>query len=584
MSLYRKWRPQTFDEIAGQPHITQTLKNAIEKGRIAHAYLFCGPRGTGKTTTARVLAKAINCEQGPTTTPCNKCTSCVSINDGTSMDVLELDAASNSKVDEIREFLERIPYSATEGNKKVYIIDEVHMLSPASFNALLKTLEEPPEHVVFVLATTETHKVLPTILSRCQRFDFRRISVADIEERLKTVAEAEQIAISDDAITLIANHAQGALRDALGVLDQLASYSKEKISLADVTALLGVTDSQLLISCTDMLVNSDLAGGLVLIEQLVAGGTDLRQFVLDLVRHLRDLFLTKTVPGRRIGAIPDELYERFKAQTAAVDPRSLMFFINTLNEVYNQSRWAADIRLSLEIALFKMVRSSDDVSTESMLHRIERLEATLASGENPASATSSTASAFVQLSPEAAGPQAVKGNAPATDSAPASVRTKKTECTPTAKQTGGAAAHAGEAPAIETLDIGEMKRAWPQVLKIIKEKKKTRYNFFAAAKLMRIEQGRLVLALKESDKTFVESPENMRLLRDAVKVASGIDVPIICELANGGTKTVAVVETDAPEGHTLAVDEYVKLVQNTFGAKIVEDISIDNMEKSQEDK
>jgi DNA polymerase-3 subunit gamma/tau len=308
VSLYRKWRPQSFDEIAGQSHVTQTLKNAIERGRLSHAYLFCGPRGTGKTTTARILAKAINCENGATTNPCNECESCRSIVDGNSIDVLELDAASNRKVDEIRDFLEKIPYSSTQGGKKVYIIDEVHMLTTESFNTLLKTLEEPPEHVVFILATTEPNKVLPTILSRCQRFDFRRISVADIETRLKTVAEAEGINIDSGALGLISAYVQGAMRDALGILEQLASYAKERITSSDVTALLGITDAEVLFKFVAMLIEGDLAGCLVFLDELISRGQDVRQFIQDLLGYLRDIYLVKSVDGARAKNITCLLY------------------------------------------------------------------------------------------------------------------------------------------------------------------------------------------------------------------------------------------------------------------------------------
>ena len=565
VSLYRKWRPQTFDEIAGQPHVIQTLKNAIEAGRIAHAYLFCGPRGTGKTTTARILAKAINCVKGPTPTPCNECDSCRSINDGSAIDVLERDAASNRRVEEIRDLLEKIPYSSTQGGKKVYIIDEVHMLTTESFNTLLKTLEEPPEHVVFVLATTEPHKVLPTILSRCQRFDFRRISVADIEARLRFVAEAEHIDIDESALFLIAHHAQGSLRDPLGVLDQLASFSKEKIESADVVALLGITDSELLLQFSDTLIKGDLGEGLLLIDGLIEKGFDLRQFIQDLLGHLRNLYLAQTVPDMRLAGVPDELKEKLIEQASRVNPRPLLFFINTLSDLYNQSRWATDMRLLFEIALFKMVKTGDDASIEGVMYRVERLENALAGG--------ATAKDVPHRTP--------------------------------AKGQG--------MPAGAIVDMELVKRAWPQVLKIIKEKKRSRYDFFARAVLDRVEDGRLVLALKESDKAFVETPENLKLLRDVLKTASGVTIPIVCELAKeaaneatggkandgisstvsgvasgatgGGAKTVAVTHTTAEDGLTpsdmIPADDYIKLVRDTFGAKIVEEISIEEI-KNQE--
>ncbi len=554
LSLYRKWRPKTFDEIAGQAHVVQTLKNAIDKGRISHAYLFAGPRGTGKTTTARILAKAINCAKAPTSTPCNECESCRSINDGSSIDVLELDAASNRKVDEIRDLLEKIPYSSTQGGKKVYIVDEVHMLTPESFNTLLKTLEEPPEHVIFVLATTEPHKVLPTILSRCQRFDFRRIAVPDIEARLKEVADAEGIDIDEAALALVAHHAQGALRDALGELEQLASYSKEKITSSDVTSLLGLTDSELLLSFTDILVKGDLAEGILFAEGLVEKGIDLRQFVQDILAHLRNLFLIQTVPDMRVSGVPEEHLERFKEQSSGIPARSLMFFINTLNDVYNQSRWATDIRLLFEIALFKMVNTSDDVSTEGILYRIERLESAVLNG------------AIMPSAGKVEGMPRVDEKAGKKKSPVKSVEKRQDE--------------KGQSPDI---DLEMIKKIWPQVLKLVKEKKPSRYGFFAAAKLDRVENGKLVLSLKESDKVFVESVEGLKLLQSALKIASGHGIPIVCELDKEAVKTVAITDPSVVSGDPLPPDDYIKLVQDAFGAKIVEEISI-NETKNQEDR
>jgi len=566
LSLYRKWRPQTFDEIAGQSHITQTLKNAIEKGRISHAYLFSGPRGTGKTTTARVLAKAINCAEGPTPTPCNECESCRLISDGTSMDVLELDAASNRRVEEIRDLLEKIPYSSTQGHKKVYIIDEVHMLTPESFNTLLKTLEEPPEHVIFVLATTEPHKVLPTILSRCQQFDFRRISAPDIEARLKKVAEAEGMAVEPAALSLIAHHAQGALRDALGILEQLASFSSEKVASADVVSLLGLTDSELLLDFTDMLGKGDLAAGLLFIDELTEKGFDMRQFIQDLLVHLRNLFLIQSVPNAKLAGVPGDIGEKLSTQASALNQQSLMFFINTLSEVYNQSRWATDIRLLLELALFKMTKSDSDVSTEGMLHRLERLEDAILTG------TSRLASEVAPQQPqglkqaEGMGGEDIKASGPVN---------------------GGGRAEVSSGVATETLagravDIEAMQKLWPQVLKLVKEKKPSRYSFFAAGKLSRIDGGRLVLSFKKSDKDFVESPENLKLLQSALKVVSGFDIPITCELAGDVAKTVAVTDGAAPEESLLSADDCVKLVRDIFGAKIVEEISVDEIKNREE--
>ncbi|HZD60898.1 MAG TPA: DNA polymerase III subunit gamma/tau [Anaerolineae bacterium] len=561
VSLYRKWRPQTFDSIVGQSHITQTLKNAIERGRVSHAYLFCGPRGTGKTTTARVLAKAINCIEGPTPTPCNGCNSCTSITDGSSIDVIELDAASNRRVEEIRELLERIPYSSTEGHKKVYIIDEVHMLTAESFNTLLKTLEEPPEHVIFVLATTEPHKVLPTILSRCQRFDFRRIAAPDIGARLEEVAGAEGVTIEASAVSLIAHHAQGALRDALGALEQLISYSSDTITSADVISLLGLTDSELLFTFTDILSKSDIAAGLLFIEELVEKGVDIRQFIKDLLDHLRTLFLIQHVPSTSPIGTPDELQERLSGQALTVSPQALAFFITTLSDTYNQSRWASEIRLLLEIALFKMAKADSDASIEGILHRIERLESAMLTGTIP-------------VAPDVTPRQG-------RDTATPESRDERGIATPHGTEQAAMVGESIGTLANSAVDMEIIQKVWPQVLKVVKEKKPSRYNFFAAGKPCRIGDGRLIISFKKSAKGFVENPENLQLLQAAVRVVSGFDIPVTCEYADDSA-TVAVVDSTTAKESPLPVDDYIQLVQDTFGAKIVEEISIDEITSEEE--
>ena len=296
LSLYRKYRPQTFSEILGQEHVSQTLANAITENRIAHAYLFTGPRGTGKTSTARILAKALNCEKGPTPNPCGECNSCVAITGGSSLDVIEMDAASHSKVDETREILAGVPLATAGGLRKVYVIDEVHMLSTAAFNALLKTLEEPPPHVVFVLATTEAHKVLPTIVSRTQRFDFRRVPTDVMEHHLAQTAKSEEIDVDEAGLSVIARNAEGSVRDALSVLDQLASLGGS-VSEEDVENLLGKRAEDAIRDLFDSIAASDVANVFQILQQLVSQGADVRQLALNIVDHARSLLLLKTAPN-----------------------------------------------------------------------------------------------------------------------------------------------------------------------------------------------------------------------------------------------------------------------------------------------
>src|SRR5687767_5005057 len=295
VSLYRKYRPQTFDDLRGQEHVTRTLANAIDEGRVAHAYLFTGPRGTGKTSTARILAKSLNCEQGPTSKPCGKCGSCVAITEGSSLDVFEMDAASHSGVDDTREILSGVALATAGGRKKVYVIDEDHMLTTQSFNALLKTLEEPPEHVVFVLATTEAHKVLPTIVSRTQRFDFRRASAEVLEAHLSDIAKQESIDIDLDAVAVLARHSEGSFRDALSALDQLSSFG-HAIGEADVESLLGMRDEETFIELFDAIAASDVGAIFGAMQRFVAQGADVRQLADEALEHIRSLLLLKTAP------------------------------------------------------------------------------------------------------------------------------------------------------------------------------------------------------------------------------------------------------------------------------------------------
>ncbi|MGH2820053.1 MAG: DNA polymerase III subunit gamma/tau, partial [Actinomycetota bacterium] len=296
LSLYRKYRPRTFEEILGQEAVTRTLANAVVEDRVAHAYLFTGPRGTGKTSTARILAKALNCAQGPTPDPCNKCESCLAIAEGSSLDLIEMDAASHSKVDETREILAGVPLATAGGRRKVYVIDEVHMLSTGSFNALLKTLEEPPGHVLFVLATTEAHKVLPTIVSRTQRFDFRRLTADVLQKHLAGVAEAEGIDVETQALEVIARHADGSARDALSVLDQVSSFAGS-VDAEQVERLLGERREDALVALFDAVAGGDVGGVFEVVQAFVGRGADVRQLALACLEHARSLLLLKSSPG-----------------------------------------------------------------------------------------------------------------------------------------------------------------------------------------------------------------------------------------------------------------------------------------------
>jgi len=361
ISLYRKWRSQTFDQIVGQPAIVQTLKNAIKNNRLAHAYLFSGPRGTGKTSTARILAKALNCKDGPRENPCDRCDSCNKIRSGYSVNVIEIDAASNRGINEIRELRERVRYAPVEGRYKVYIIDEVHMLTPEAFNALLKTLEEPPSHTIFVLATTELQKVPLTIISRCQRLDFRRIKLLEIEGHLRKVAEEEGFKIEEKALNLIGRVAEGSMRDAISLLDQLVSFAGHKISYNDVIMLLGTADEELLFSFGEAIADSNTKKLLELVDAGLEEGRSTLQVTRDLISHFRNLLHLK-VGSQEILELTSDYLERLQKQVDRFSLPKIKEVISALSRSELDMKWHPHARLVLEVALLEFLKEGQVVA------------------------------------------------------------------------------------------------------------------------------------------------------------------------------------------------------------------------------
>jgi DNA polymerase-3 subunit gamma/tau len=381
-SLYRRHRPGSFDEVVGQQHVVRTLRNAVEQDKVHHAYLFVGSRGTGKTSMAKILARSLNCERGgPTVTPCGECESCVTIAAGTSVDVIEMDAASNRSVDDVRDLRERVAYAPSGGRWKVYILDEAHMLTKEAWNAFLKTLEEPPPKTVFVLATTESHKVMATIADRCQRFDFQRPSLEQISEVLDRVAAEEKIEVDEGAVAMIARSASGSFRDALGTLDQLVVYGGSKVGLDEVLEMLGAADAELLFEAVDAVVAEDPKAVLLGAEKMARSGRDPSQFARDLLAHLRFLLVTQMtgeVPTSFVVTATDSA--RLRSQAAAVGPAALVRTIDELAAALTAVREGDDARMAVEIALLKAARPDLDPSTAGLLRRIERLEGQLTGG------------------------------------------------------------------------------------------------------------------------------------------------------------------------------------------------------------
>ncbi len=381
----RKWRPKNFDEVIGQEHIATTLKNAISLDRVAHAYLFSGPRGIGKTSTARILAKALNCKTGPTPTPCNSCESCREISEGRSLDVIEIDGASNRGIEQVRQLRESVKFAPAKGRFKVYIIDEVHQITTDGFNALLKTLEEPPAHVKFIFATTQAYKVLPTILSRCQRFDFRPLGVSSIAEKLKRIIKAEKLKVSEEALLYIARSSAGSMRDAESILDQLVSFCRGPVELETVTSILGMVDLEMLEEIAGKIITRQTPEALTLIEKVINEGKDLSQFIASLMEHFRNILITKvsskTAPN--LIDLPAEYIKRIAEQGKDLNVEELFYIFNILTRIQEGLRRALSPRVLVEMAVIRLTQRDKLSSLQEILDKINRLEQNLAGAEDP---------------------------------------------------------------------------------------------------------------------------------------------------------------------------------------------------------
>lgn len=385
--LARRWRPQQFDDIIGQNHVAKTLANAIESQRIAHSFIFSGPRGVGKTTTARILAKALNCEKGPTSKPCNTCGVCESITKGTSLDVLEIDGASNRGIDEIRNLRENIRFTPSLGKYRIYIIDEVHMLTKEAFNALLKTLEEPPQHAIFIFATTEIHRVPPTILSRCQRYDFNRIPVKIIIEHLQHMCKTEDIKIESDALLQIAKKADGSMRDAQSILDQMISYSGENITADQVAEVLGIIDMELFFEFTDKIKQGDLKELLILCQKTNSEGYDLGEFLIGFEEHFRNILVTKALGNVDLINVPEQYHDLYLKAADNFEVNDLLLYIQQISELQTNLKWASHPQMKFELTLLKMAKLPTSIDLENILHKLDLVKkkvisADAASGEH----------------------------------------------------------------------------------------------------------------------------------------------------------------------------------------------------------
>ncbi|RCK73592.1 MAG: DNA polymerase III subunits gamma and tau [Ignavibacteriae bacterium] len=376
----RKWRPLKFEDVVGQEHITTTLRNAIARNRISHAYLFSGPRGVGKTTTARILAKAINCLNPKDFNPDNECEICLEITEGRNMDVLEIDGASNRGIEEIRNLRESVKYVPTKNKYKVYVIDEVHMLTKEAFNALLKTLEEPPAHVIFIFATTEIFKVPATILSRCQRFDFRRISTDEIMKHLQLIAKTEKIKIDDDALLIIAKKGDGSMRDAQSIFDQVVSFCGNEIDTKSTIQALGLVDQEIFFRTTDIIRNKDTKAAIVLVDEIITQGYDIKEYLSGLTEHLRNFIITITTGNTKLIEVAEIYKKKYAEDAKHFKENDLLRLIKIVTEAQNSIKWDVQPRYKLELALIQMTKLDNSVEIEKLLNQIQELKKKFSNG------------------------------------------------------------------------------------------------------------------------------------------------------------------------------------------------------------
>jgi DNA polymerase III subunit gamma/tau len=589
-SLYRRHRPRTFDDVVGQDHVVRTLRNAIEKGRVHHAYLFVGSRGTGKTSMAKILAASLNCAQGPTVTPCGECESCRAIAAATSLDVIEMDAASNNSVDDIRDLRERVNFAPAAGRYKVYILDEAHMLSTAAWNAFLKTLEEPPPHTIFVLATTEANKVLPTVVDRCHRFDFARPSVPQIASVLRRVASAEEIEIGDEACALVARAATGSFRDALGTLEQLVAYSGRSIALEDVLAVLGAGDADLVFGAVDAVAAGDARAALQAVARLAESGRDFGRFFGDLEAHARGLMVVQA-----LGEVPAELRvtpeqdERLATQARAVAPADVVRVLELIAAALRALKDGADARTQLELALMKAAEPEHDASTKALLARIERLEARAAGGRpeslgqsrapsEPATAAGRVAAGRtqVEVSTEVEGqPVAARTTLPGAPEDGAGAQAKADEAAAAVSESlasegepappvSAVAMVEPDAPVAEPsieLSLASFTEVWPAVLESLEQESPRLAALLRQAHPVGLDDDGLTLGWPESasfSKRQAEEPVKRELIARSIRAVTGASLRLAHELRD---------DPELPQGEPVDEDELVERFKSEFSAE-----------------
>lgn len=537
-ALYRKWRPLRFDEVVGQVHISDTLKHSITNSRISHAYLFCGTRGTGKTSIAKIFARAVNCLNPQNGEPCNKCTSCIQALSSSLVDISELDAASNNGVGNIRDILGEVAYAPSSSKFKVYIIDEVHMLTTEAFNALLKTLEEPPPHVIFILATTEPHKIPATILSRCQRFDFRRIGIPEISKRLIEITSAEGISITPDGIELLAELANGSMRDGLSILEQCSAFSSGELTYDNIVDIVGIVDLRVLFDISEAILKGNSAAALMLSDKFLNAGKEAQSFLEDLTAHFRNLLICKSSDNpENLIEKNEETISRYISQASECSAEFIIYCISTFSEYLNRSKLLSNPNIAVETAIIKASKPEYSASNEALLARIEKLERIIASGNITAAAKAEAKTTV--LGSENTNQEVGRGNA----------HTEQNE-TVHIESDGSNKNDSVSTISSSLSETGEEKQwsLWSEALPVIKNESKTLFAFLYSARVL--DRGNVIEIVLKSTVAYdkIATPNGIKYLSELFSKVneSPLSVNVSMEGASDSKNTLG-----AKSSHTI---------------------------------